>query len=1050
MSELRRLLAIEDARADFLLLERELKKHWPHLKCQRVDTRQGLEAALDGGDWDFILSDFNLPDLNFETVIALIQAHQPEVPLILVTGAIGEEQAVELMRTGVQDFVSKSHLARLEPAMRRALDEARERAGRKKAEQALHQSEAMLRLFIEHAPAALAMFDLDMRYLAVSRRWLEDYRLEGRRIIGQSHYRISPEISAEWREVHRRGLAGEVLQGDDNRFERTDGSVRRLHWEVRPWFADDNRVGGIVVFTEDVTERKATEARLQRLTQVVGHIATARTLSDLTAIACGTARELTGADGATLAMRDGQYSLYLDEDAVRPLWKKQRFPLSTCISGWAMRHAKLVVIEDVYADRRISPSVYRPTFVQSLAIVPIGSDPAVGAIGCYWARRHRASEEELRLQQALADAMAVGLANLALVERLDAARQAAEQAAAEARAGEASYRSLVAALSEGIVVLSSDGTVQQCNPAAERLFALTPEAAARRWVREDGAPIPHQELPLPRALATGVAQRDIVVGCPQPDGEFSWLSVNAEPVRDPQTGALTSAVASFTDITARRQAQQELLRHREALETLVMERTRELAAAHQQFRDFVLRAPIAMCVVDLAGGIKLRNEQFLNLFGYDEAEVPDIDAWWPRAYPDTADRAQAQATWAAAVQAAKAERRTVTPIEQRIRCRDGSLRDIEIAGVILGSGLLATFVDVTERRRAEAMIREREHFLRTVTDALPGMVGYWSADLRCRFANIAFQTWFDRPPGQILDVPMRELIGPELFAQHEPNARAALAGNYQRFERSLLKADGEQSHLLVQYIPDEADGKVVGFFSLVLDVTELKNIQLDLESSNRDLQLRTHEAETIRRQLEQQRSLLQGVVDNLPFGLVVYDGQRQLMMRNRQFGTLLNYSPELLAQPGLGFDDLVRCNAARGDYPGQALDEVLARLVASIQSRRHLYEEHRQFDGNYLSVQGTPLPGGARRAWRASRAGRAGGARPPATWPGRSGARRRRHPRPPPAPARRGRRAAPPRRGRGRWRVPAPEPCAPAWPTRTASLERRPRSRRGAAARQSG
>ncbi|MGC4119830.1 MAG: PAS domain S-box protein [Myxococcales bacterium] len=125
------------------------------------------------------------------------------------------------------------------------------------------QSEQLLQFFVDHAPASLAMFDREMRYLAASRRWLADYRLGGRDLRGLSHYEVFPEIGEAWKQVHRRALAGEVVRADTDRFERADGSVQFLHWEVHPWRDAAGRIGGIVVFTEDVTERVRAERSLR-------------------------------------------------------------------------------------------------------------------------------------------------------------------------------------------------------------------------------------------------------------------------------------------------------------------------------------------------------------------------------------------------------------------------------------------------------------------------------------------------------------------------------------------------------------------------------------------------------------------------------------------------------------------------------------------------------------------------------------------------------------------------------------------------------------------
>lgn len=158
------------------------------------------------------------------------------------------------------------------------------------------------------------------------------------------------------------------------------------------------------------------------LVAVIQRLSLARSVAEIQEIVRTAARRLTGADGATFVLRDGGHCYYADEDAISPLWKGQRFPMSICISGWAMPNRRPAVIEDIYADQRIPHDAYRPTFVNSLAMVPIRQADPLGAIGNYWATRHQPTDQEVQLLQALADSTAVAIENVRVIQELDEAR----------------------------------------------------------------------------------------------------------------------------------------------------------------------------------------------------------------------------------------------------------------------------------------------------------------------------------------------------------------------------------------------------------------------------------------------------------------------------------------------------------------------------------------------------------------------------------------------------------------------------------------------------
>lgn len=166
---------------------------------------------------------------------------------------------------------------------------------------------------------------------------------------------------------------------------------------------------------------------LEHLVEVVQELSLARDLDAVANIVRRAARNLTGADGATFVLRDGNECYYVEENAISPLWKGQRFPMTTCISGWVMLNARPAVIEDIYMDPRIPAEAYRPTFVKSLAMVPIRKEQPIGAIGNYWASKRIPTDDEVSILQALANVTSVTLENVDLYTQLQEKMRALEK-----------------------------------------------------------------------------------------------------------------------------------------------------------------------------------------------------------------------------------------------------------------------------------------------------------------------------------------------------------------------------------------------------------------------------------------------------------------------------------------------------------------------------------------------------------------------------------------------------------------------------------------------
>ncbi len=130
-------------------------------------------------------------------------------------------------------------------------------------EQALQHSHNLMKYIIENDRSAIAVHDRDLRYIYVSQKYLDDYRIQDQDVIGKHHYEVFPDIPQKWRDVHQRVLNGEVISSDEDLFVRLDGTVDYTRWECRPWYLEDHSVGGIIVYTEVINEQKKIEKVLK-------------------------------------------------------------------------------------------------------------------------------------------------------------------------------------------------------------------------------------------------------------------------------------------------------------------------------------------------------------------------------------------------------------------------------------------------------------------------------------------------------------------------------------------------------------------------------------------------------------------------------------------------------------------------------------------------------------------------------------------------------------------------------------------------------------------
>lgn len=155
----------------------------------------------------------------------------------------------------------------------------------------------------------------------------------------------------------------------------------------------------------------------------VEQLAAARTTNSVVAVLRSCTRDLIGADGVAVILKQGDECHYIAEDAISPLWQGRHFPVSECLSGWVMTHGKTAVVADILKDARVPQEAYSETFVRSAALVPIGRPEAIAALGAYWRHRDAPTASSVGLLEALGRAASTAFENLRLMQSLQASRE---------------------------------------------------------------------------------------------------------------------------------------------------------------------------------------------------------------------------------------------------------------------------------------------------------------------------------------------------------------------------------------------------------------------------------------------------------------------------------------------------------------------------------------------------------------------------------------------------------------------------------------------------
>jgi diguanylate cyclase (GGDEF)-like protein/PAS domain S-box-containing protein len=306
-----RILLLEDTASDAELIEITLMEAGVDFVSLRVETREAFSHALEDFHPDIILSDFSLPSFDGRTALAMVQKRCPAIPMLMVTGAIGDELAVELLKAGARDYVLKDRLARLPSAVHRALAEAEEIRQREATERALRESEEKFRTMTASAQDAIILVDSDARVCFWNAAAERIFGYPKEEALGQDlfHLAAPEQLATDYEDIFRRfrNTGSGTILGDSTelRARRRDGSEFHLEASVSGLFVDGR--WHAIGIARDITERKRAEAKLRQAQRVFDHTAEGIVVTDAEAniVAVNKAfTEITGYEEAEVLDRN--------------------------------------------------------------------------------------------------------------------------------------------------------------------------------------------------------------------------------------------------------------------------------------------------------------------------------------------------------------------------------------------------------------------------------------------------------------------------------------------------------------------------------------------------------------------------------------------------------------------------------------------------------------------------------------------------------------------------------------------------------------------------
>ncbi|MDY7039864.1 MAG: PAS domain S-box protein, partial [Chloroflexota bacterium] len=834
MNEIVRVLYVDDYPLDRELVRDALEREHGDFHLTEAASRQEFEARLAEGNYDVVLSDFNILGFEGLQVLDAIRAKDPGTPVMIVTGTGSEEIAVEAMKRGANDYVIKTpaHIQRLPHIIHNALEHKRLEDERRRAEEALRESEIRYRTLFESVPLGIGLATLDGRVLESNDAMLQ--------ITGYSMAELQQVPLADiYENPGERELLVQQIQADgcvrgfETRLKRKDGTSYHVSLNVTPF-----KLGGEDLFltvAEDITERKLAEEKLRRANRALrvlsdGNQAVVRATDESALLheMCRTIVEVGGYHLAWVGFAEqdekktvrpvaqaGYEEGYLD--TVNVTWadnEQGRGP-----TGTAIRTGEPVIASNILTDPDFDPWRAEATkrgYASSIALPLIGEGWTLGALNVYSVEANAFDVEEVKMLMELANDLAYGIVAL----RTRAERRRAEEAL---KRSEERYDLAQRAANVG----SWDWNVLtgglRWSDQIEPMFGLERGEFGGTYEAFLGCVHPEDRQRVIDAVNACVEEGqkyNIEHRVVWPDGTVRWVLETGDAVRG-DDGKAIRMLGVAQDITERKRAEEALRRE----------------------RDLVARitetSPVGIAVVNHEGQITFANERAEQVLGLTRDEIvrrtynePEwrITDYEGKPFPD--DELPFRRVMSTGQPVRDVRHAIERPDGRRVLLSINSAPLFDDAGQL--DGIVAALEDITERIRAEKTLRRARREWEDIFQA----IGHPTVILDPQHGVIAANRATTKAVGR----PLEDILGAQCYeifheADHYPDScpleKMRVSGHLETVEMEMSVLGGAFLVSCTPVLDDE--GHLEKVIHIASNITERVRAEEALRESQRTL-----------------------------------------------------------------------------------------------------------------------------------------------------------------------------------------------------------------------